>query len=520
MSSNSTGREQSFSQSEMLLSITDLDSRIKYANSEFCKVAGYELDDLIGKPHNIVRHQDMPKAAFNDLWTYIQQGKPWMGPVKNRCKNGDYYWVNAYVSPITDSNGKNVEYQSVRTRLTPHVQKRAEKLYTRLNKGETPKSIRFTTDMSMWFQVFSIIVALLALAVTVFSSAELYFSLPLLFASTLGSAIYIHWRRLYVRVIKDAREVFDNPLMSYIYSGNNDAVGTVQLAIAMQKAEVNAVVGRVSDVSIHVNKDATAVTDSSSQVSATLNKQRNEIEQVATSINEMSATVQSLTQTVSDIAQAAEQGKDTASQGESIVKATVDAIKELSVQLGDVDKVIARLVDGSKSITSVLTEISSIADQTNLLALNAAIEAARAGEQGRGFAVVAEEVRALAMRTQQSTQEINGLLSTLQSDSSDAVVAMTKGNELSENCVELSQQTGDSLQQITEAVMQISNSVTQVATAMEQQSVSAAQVDDNVKRINDFALVSENNSAEATQLSSHLLDKIAGQQTLVEQFKR
>jgi len=516
----SSGREQTFGQSEMLLSITDLDSRIKYANPEFCKIAGYELDDLVGKPHNIVRHQDMPKAAFNDLWTYIQQGKSWMGPVKNRCKNGDYYWVNAYVSPITDSNGKNTEFQSVRTKLAPHVQKRADKLYARLNKGETPKSVRFTTDMSMWFQVFSVIVALLALVVTVFSGAELYFTLPLLFASSLGSAIYIHWRRLYVRVIKDARGVFNNPLMSYIYSGNNDAVGTVQLAIAMQKAEVNAVVGRVTDVSISVNKDAAAVTDSSSQVSATLNEQRNEIEQVATAINEMSATVQSLTQTVTDIAQAATQGKDTASQGENIVKTTVDAITELSVQLGEVDTVIARLVDGSKSIASVLSEISSIADQTNLLALNAAIEAARAGEHGRGFAVVAEEVRALALRTQQSTQEVNNLLSTLQNDSNSAVTAMSKGNELSENCVDLSKQTGTSLQQIIEAVMQISNSVTQVATAMEQQSVSASQVDDNVKRINDFALVSESSSADATELSSHLLDRIADQQTLVEQFKR
>lgn len=102
-------KEQLFFPSEILLSTTDLNSNIKYANTSFCTVAGYSLDELVHNPHNKVRHSDMPKAAFKDLWSTIQQGNSWMGPVKNHCKNGDYYWVNAFVTPIKDSVGKVFE---------------------------------------------------------------------------------------------------------------------------------------------------------------------------------------------------------------------------------------------------------------------------------------------------------------------------------------------------------------------------------------------------------------------------
>ena len=108
--------EVQFSQSDILLSTTDLDGNVKYANKIFCDVAGYTLDELQGNPHNMVRHPDMPKAAFQDLWQYIKSGQSWMGPVKNQCKNGDYYWVNAFVTPIKNAEGTIFEYQSVRTK--------------------------------------------------------------------------------------------------------------------------------------------------------------------------------------------------------------------------------------------------------------------------------------------------------------------------------------------------------------------------------------------------------------------
>ncbi len=141
-------REQLFGQDEILLSTTDLSSHIKYANHYFCKIAGYELDEMLGKPHNMVRHPDMPKAAFENLWQFIQSGESWMGPVKNRCKNGDYYWVNAFVTPIKDEHGKVHEYQSVRTCPDRQVTKRAEHLYPQLSAGKTPKCVSQSFDFT------------------------------------------------------------------------------------------------------------------------------------------------------------------------------------------------------------------------------------------------------------------------------------------------------------------------------------------------------------------------------------
>ena len=514
------GQEQVFDEAEALLSITDLESKITYANPEFCHIAGYSNDELKEQPHNIVRHPDMPKAAFKDLWSFVQQGKSWMGPVKNKCKNGDYYWVNAYVTPIKDTSGKNIEYQSVRTKLDEHVQKRATDIYAKLNKGETPIRLQYQIDQTLWFQSVLFLFTFASLALTIFSELSLLATLPFLIIGLFSSILSIRWRQKYKKVLNEAKDTFENPLMSYLYSGNNDAIGTVQLALAMRKAEVNAVVGRVTDVSIQVSKNGTIASEQSEQVSQKLNDQKNESEQVATAINEMSATILDLSKTVTETAQSAEQGQVMTKLGQETIVSFANAINDLSAQLTEVDHMITKLSDGSKSINSVLSEISGIADQTNLLALNAAIEAARAGEQGRGFSVVAEEVRALAMRTQQSTEEIKNLLTQLRSDSDNAVGAMITGNELSANCVSLSNEAGEALNNIHNEVSLISNATAQIATAIEEQSVVSEQMSQNIVRINDIAVSCEESSQQSSFLSSELLDKLSSQEALVAQFKR
>ncbi|NRA61872.1 MAG: hypothetical protein HRU25_13375 [Psychrobium sp.] len=233
----------------------------------------------------------------------------------------------------------------------------------------------------------------------------------------------------------------------------------------------------------------------------------------------MSATVQDLAITVASAAAAAEHGKKLTEQGQDAVKNTIGAISDLSIQLTEVDSMIGKLSEGSKSISKVLTEISSIADQTNLLALNAAIEAARAGEQGRGFAVVADEVRNLAMRTQQSTDEIRDLLIKLQTDSDSAVIAMDKGNRLSANCVSLSHVTEEALFKINSEVAQISDSTLQISSAIEEQSVVTEQVSQSVVQINEITIKCEEMSLNASSLSTGLLDKLSDQALLVGQFK-
>jgi len=128
-------KEIKLHKSTMIVSETNNKGKIIYANKDFCDIAGYSKDELIGMPHNIVRHHDMPKAAFSDLWKTLKDGKTWKGTVKNSCKNGDYYWVNATAYPVIKKNGK-LRFISIRTKPTKKEIEKAQALYKKLKKGE------------------------------------------------------------------------------------------------------------------------------------------------------------------------------------------------------------------------------------------------------------------------------------------------------------------------------------------------------------------------------------------------
>ena len=511
--------EKSFSSSEVLLSTTDLNSHIKYANKNFCEISGYSLEELKGQPHNMVRHPDMPKVAFGDLWSSIHEGNSWMGPVKNKCKNGDYYWVNAFVTPIKDSSGNTVEYQSVRTILDENVKARANDIYPGLSAGDSSNKLTTHTDITLWVQsILFLLVAISAFSLA-FTDVPLWISLSNFIIAAVGAGIFTTWRQKYKKVVQSSKNIFNNSLMAYLYSGNNDDVGCIELALKMQDSQLNAVVGRVSDDSDNITVLAQQSSSTGSEVADILNQQAMETDHVATAINQMSATVQDIAKIVTHASESSQQGLDISNEGQKMVFKTVEAINQLSEQLADVDSAISRLINGTKSIETVLTQISSIADQTNLLALNAAIEAARAGEQGRGFAVVAEEVRALAMRSQQSTEEISTLLGQLQIESDSATVAMEQGNTLSQPCVEFANEPGESLEKITSEVSELADISAQIATAVEEQSVVTAQVSENIISISNMATKSEENGLEAVSLSQNLLDKLSEQQSLLQQFR-
>ena len=148
MKNEHQGVEIKFSQNEVLLSTTDLDGNITYANPRFCEVAGYTLDEMVGNPHNMVRHSDMPKMAFADLWKTIRGGDSWMGPVKNNCSDGNYYWVNAFVTPVRDASNQITEYQSIRTCPDRDVVDRAAREYKKINTSGKSRALRKPTDLT------------------------------------------------------------------------------------------------------------------------------------------------------------------------------------------------------------------------------------------------------------------------------------------------------------------------------------------------------------------------------------
>ncbi|MBR9728500.1 methyl-accepting chemotaxis protein [Shewanella intestini] len=276
----------------------------------------------------------------------------------------------------------------------------------------------------------------------------------------------------------------------------------------------------------HVNSSVGAMNDSCHELSLNANvasegvaKQLNETDMVATAITEMVATIDEIAKNTELAALKASQTFENAQNGQDGVRQTIDKIEALAKQLNDSSSVVAELENDSVTIGSVLDVIRGIAEQTNLLALNAAIEAARAGEQGRGFAVVADEVRNLAMRTQESTEEISGIIGKLQNRTQDIVKLMEHSQAQSAESAIEAANSGELLLQINDDVTNIMDMSTQIATAIEEQSMVAAEVNKNVVVIRDIAEESSIAAEGNATSSNDVREQAAGLQEAVSQFK-
>ncbi|WP_414704231.1 methyl-accepting chemotaxis protein [Pseudomonas sp. UBA1879] len=241
-----------------------------------------------------------------------------------------------------------------------------------------------------------------------------------------------------------------------------------------------------------------------------LHQQNAEIEQAATAVNEMTSAVEEVARNAVSTSQASSESSDAAQDGQTRMVETVNSIENLSSNVQHTSTLVQHLADQSQDIGKVLDVIRSIAEQTNLLALNAAIEAARAGESGRGFAVVADEVRALAHRTQQSTLEIDKMVSTMRAGSSDALASMLVSRTQATETLALAQGAGASLNRITASINQISERNLVIASAAEEQAQVAREVDRNIVNIRDLSLQSSSGSNQISASSAEL-SRLAGE---------
>ena len=299
----------------------------------------------------------------------------------------------------------------------------------------------------------------------------------------------------------------------------NDEIGELRQAVNefIQQLQ-NMITAIVTDVE-QLATESTQLRTSGNDLSLTADSQREESGQVATSVTEMSASVHEVARNSNAAADATKEATEQASHGRNIVSETMATIRELANEVEDASVVIQQLAKDSHDIGSVLDVIRGIAEQTNLLALNAAIEAARAGEQGRGFAVVADEVRTLASRTQQSTQEIQGMIERVQNGANNAVNAMDTGCQQAQLTVEKASEADNALQEIGRTIESINNMNSQIATAAVQQSAVAEEINVNIESINSS---SNRTAISATQVAtaSDQLSELANRlQNLVTQFK-
>jgi len=288
----------------------------------------------------------------------------------------------------------------------------------------------------------------------------------------------------------------------------------------------NIFVAKIAHLLTTVNEVGNDIAASASQMSMTaertnqgITEQQSETDQTATAITEMVQTAQEIARNASGAADAAHAADSEAQNGQSVVKLTVDSIQTLSGEVDRAATVIDQLEADSEDIGKVIDVIKGIAEQTNLLALNAAIEAARAGEQGRGFAVVADEVRTLASRTQESTEEIMQIIDRVQSGARKAVTAMETGRSQTVISVEQAVKAGESLAAITQAVSTINDMNTQIAHAAGQQSEVAEEVDKNVVNIARIGNDSMGNAQQTSDSSSNLASNASQLESLLAQFK-
>lgn len=499
----------------ILLSTTDTSSVIKYANHSFCEVAGFKLDELVGEPHNLVRHPDTPPQAFEDLWSTIKGGNPWKGLVKNRCANGDHYWVDAFVTPISEQ-GKVVEFQSIRTKPTNEQIQRAEKAYKELNEKGKISKLKRVLSLPMKLGVLACISQLPMLYLAMKSGA---LGLGLLLVSLMG--LFFGGYLLLARfrgVVDKCKGIYSNPLMSYLYTGHVDDVAQIELALQMQNSEMKAMLGRALDSCEQTADKSMESVSKSEEVKTNSLSLTKEVEQVATAMQEMTATLSDMASNCSDAATSSQSASEEADAGDKIVSQTISLVQSLSEQLSKTSEVIAELEEHSKGIGSVLDVIQSIAEQTNLLALNAAIEAARAGDQGRGFAVVADEVRALAQRTHESTTEIQTMIDLLQQGTGKAVSNVHKGVDSAQLCAEQAKQAGNALRTIRDAVASITDMTHHIASAVEEQSNVAIEVNRSVVTISELNSSSNELGDEMVSINHMVMDNISSQKVLVEQF--
>ena len=483
-----------------LMSTTDIHSYITHANDTFVQVSGYQLDELTGQPHNMVRHPDMPKAAFADMWYTLQQGEPWSGIVKNRRKNGDHYWVRANAVPMV-RRGQVTGYMSIRTKATAEEIAAVEPLYRALNDGSCKKRVHKglvvgkgwlgkLPAMPLRWRVRSVMAALFAvLAATLIATSAGW--MPLVAAAVVMLLGTLLFEQQIVRpvenVARQALKVATGERNSVQHLNRSDELGLTLRAVGQLGLMCRWLINDVSSQVVSVRDGSDRLAQGNEDLNDRTRQTVANVQQTVATMNQMAASVQSNSETAAEVDKLSVAASSAATKGGNAMQTVVKTMDDIA--------------DSTQRIGSITSLINDIAFQTNILALNAAVEAARAGEQGKGFAVVAGEVRHLASRSASAANDIRKLIdasaSKVQSGSEQVHAA---GRTMDDIVVQV--------KNVTQLIAQISHATSEQATGLSELTRAVAELDSITQKNADLVEESAHISAMVKHRAGRLKDAV------------
>jgi aerotaxis receptor len=494
-----------------IVSTTDLNGNITYANPYFVEVSGFSVQELLGAPQNILRHPDMPVEAFADLWATIKTGRPWTGMVKNRAKSGDFYWVLANVTPVY-ADGLPVGYMSVRTKPSRDQVQLADAVYKEIREGNPRRLlVQVGSIVSKGLLVglgrigigrriqLSVAVALLAFvlltmrtlwpdAIPVANALDYSIvSIGILAMIYIAISVQRNVLNPLVKITHAARIMAGGDLTHDILAADQSELGQLQNALRQSNINLRSIIGDVRSNFENIKLATHEIAAGNMDLSNRTESQAASLEETSASMNELSGAVQQSASSAAYADEMAQGASTVVKQSGSVVGETVLTMKEINT--------------ASHKIVDIIDLINGIAFQTNILALNAAVEAARAGEQGRGFAVVASEVRSLAGRSATAAKDIKELI--------DASISKVDVG------MKLTTEAGHSMQMAIESVEKVTTVMAEITQATCTQGANIGQISESIKLLDDVtqqnaALVEEaaaaagNLSEQTTRLTNAL----------------